>query len=182
MGTELKKLKQGMVFWMTGLSAAGKSSIAQGSAQWLKERGYPVLIMDGDIMRRGLCKDLGFSAADRAENNRRCAEVAKLIALEASQICICAFISPLEDMRKTVRTIIGSALRLIFIDCDLETCIQRDPKGNYMKVQQGLLQGYTGITAPFEPPKAPDFTIHTAREPLSQSVQNFSNYILECIS
>lgn len=169
----------GMVFWMTGLSAAGKTSLAMGTAILLRDRGLPAIVLDGDIMRRGLCSDLGFSESDREENNRRCAEVAKLLAQTAGQICLCAFITPSESIRRIVRNIVPSKyLREIFVDCDLQTCIRRDPKGNYAKASQGCLSGYTGIDAHFEPPTMPDFIIHTADEPLNVSVDRLLTYVL----
>lgn len=169
----------GMVFWMTGLSAAGKTSLAMAVAARLRNRGLPVIVLDGDIVRSGLCSDLGFSERDREENNRRCAEVAKLLAQTGGLICLCAFISPLESMRRMVRTIVTEKyLREVFVDCDLQTCIQRDPKGNYAKALQGCLQGYTGMDARFEPPVAPDFTLRTADEPLRASVDRLLAYVL----
>lgn len=172
--------ESGMVFWMTGLSGAGKTSLAERVALKLKERRLPAVILDGDIMRRGLCSDLGFSERDREENNRRCAEMAKILAKEARQICLCAFISPLESMRRTVRRIVGTEhLRLVFVNCDIEICMLRDPKGNYAKARQGLMPGYTGLAAPYEPPETPDITINTDSESLETCTKKLLTYILE---
>lgn len=169
----------GMVFWLTGLSAAGKTSLANGVAGQLLTRGLPAAVLDGDIMRRGLCSDLGFSEKDRWENNRRCAEVARLMALTGGQICLCAFITPLESMRRAVRDIVTERhFREIYVDCDLQTCIRRDPKGNYAKALRGGMRGYTGIDAPFEAPLMPDFTVRTADEPLDASVNRLLAYVL----
>jgi len=146
---------RGFVFWLTGLSGAGKTSLATAVTQSLRLRGIPTMILDGDVMRRGLCADLGFSLKDRQENNRPCAEVAKLLA-DSDHICLCAFITPLENMRQTVRGIVGNDYyREVFVDCDINTCIARDPKGNYRKAQQGHIKNYSGLDAAFEPPLCP---------------------------
>lgn len=170
----------GKVFWMTGLSGAGKTSLANGAAFRLKTLGHDSLILDGDVMRSGLCSDLGFSNEDRAENNRRCAEVAKLIAIKTELICLCAFISPLEALRQSVLKIIGKdKLKIVFVDCSLDTCIARDPKGNYRKVREGIIKEYTGLGAPFEPPLNPDLWLKTDQETLDQSVETLVTFVLQ---
>ncbi|MBQ7738214.1 MAG: adenylyl-sulfate kinase [Desulfovibrionaceae bacterium] len=167
------------VFWMTGLSGAGKTSLARTTVAKLAQLGISAVILDGDDMRQGLCRDLGFSTEDRGENLRRSAEVAKLIASKTSSHCICAFITPLEEFRQKVRQIIPAAsLRFVFVDASLETCIKRDPKGNYRKVQDGLLKGYTGVGAPYEAPSNPDLHLVTDRETLDESVEKFLAFIL----
>ena len=172
-----------MVFWLTGLSGAGKTSLAEAVAQRLRRRGLSATVLDGDIMRGGLCSDLGFSEKDREENIRRCAEVARLMALAGGQLCLCAFITPLESMRRIVRNIVPERhLREIFVDCDLQTCIRRDPKGNYAKALQGRMCGYTGIDAPFEAPPAPDLLLRTADESLAESVNRLLAYVLAQIA
>ena len=172
----------GHVFWMTGLSGAGKTSLACGASQVLKTAGYEAIVLDGDVMRRGLCADLGFSAEDREENNRRCAEVAKLLAQNTNLICLCAFISPLEKLRTTVKNIIGSELlKIIFVDCSLAVCMKRDPKGNYRKVKAGIIKEYTGVGAPFEVPATPDFRLQTDQESLEDSIEKLVAYILKIV-
>ena len=167
------------VFWMTGLSGAGKTSLARAAVAKLKELNCQAVILDGDDMRKGLCRDLGFSTEDRRENIRRCAEVAKLIVSKTPCHCISAFITPLEELRGIVREIIpASNLRLIFVDASLETCMERDPKGNYRKVKEGLLKGYTGIGAPYEAPKNPDLHLKTDQESLNESVDKLAQFIL----
>lgn len=160
----------GMVFWLTGLSGAGKSTLALACAAKLREQGRAVTILDGDIVRKGLCQDLGYSLEDRRENNRRCAEVAKILACSANQLCLCSFISPTKALRSATKTIIGAAYyREIYVKCQLSICIERDPKGNYARALAGKLPGYTGIDAPYEEPEDPDCIVDTGVLSLEES-------------
>ena len=155
----------GHVFWIFGLSGAGKSTVAEALAQDLRQRHLPVLTLDGDILRNGLCHGLGFSDTDRAENLRRAAEVARLGA--TSGLCVVAsFITPLEAHRTLVRKIVGvEQLSLVWIDAPLEVCRQRDVKGLYAKAQAGQIQQMTGMGSAFEKPFLTNLVLSTAIDP-----------------
>lgn len=160
----------GITLWLTGLSGSGKSTLARGLEAALVERGVFVVVLDGDNVRHGLSGDLGFSASDRDENIRRVTEVAKLLA-ESGAVVLAAFISPTRAQRERVRTrhLQGDFLEA-FVDCDLSVCESRDPKGLYVKARAGEIPSFTGITAPYEPPLAPDVVVDTADQTLDESV------------
>jgi len=162
--------QQPATVWLTGLSGSGKSSIAFELERRLVGAGRAAYVMDGDNVRHGLNRDLGFSPQDRSENIRRIAEVAKLFN-EAGLIVITSFISPYRQDRDTARQIIGAER---FIETHLCTplavCEQRDPKGLYRKVRSGAIAEFTGISAPYEAPLQPELRIDTAQATLAQSV------------
>ena len=150
-----------VTIWLTGLSASGKSTLAYELEHRLISSGRPCLALDGDNVRHGLNADLGFSPADRRENVRRIAEVAKLFN-EAGLIVITAFISPYRDDRDAAKRIIGEQRFLeIFLDAPLEVCEARDPKGLYRKARAGEVREFTGISAPYERPEYPDMVLRT---------------------
>lgn len=152
-----------ITLWFTGLSASGKSTIACGLEQRLSLAGRAVVVLDGDQLRRGLNSNLGFSAADRRENIRRTAEVAKILN-EAGLTVIAALISPACEDRAMAREIIGpNAFREIYISTPLATCEQRDPKGLYARARANELPDFTGISSPYEPPASPDLRLNTSR-------------------
>jgi adenylyl-sulfate kinase len=159
----------GHVFWLFGLSGAGKSTLAGGLADSLRREGRPVLTLDGDALRAGLCQGLGFSDADRAENLRRAAETAKLGA--GSGLCVVAsFITPQTAYRTLVTAIIGRPhLSLVYIDAPLEVCRQRDVKGLYARAQAGQVPQMTGLSSSFEPPASADLIIPTSHEGIAAS-------------
>jgi bifunctional enzyme CysN/CysC len=159
------------VLWFTGLSGAGKSTIAQALERRLFELGCQSFYLDGDNVRHGLNGDLGFSAAARKENIRRVAEVAKL-AFDHGQIALCTFISPFREDRDQARALLpaGSFLE-IAVRCDLEECMRRDPKGLYKRALAGDLPEFTGVSSPYEEPLAPELTIATDALTVEQSVQ-----------
>lgn len=148
--------------WLTGLSGAGKSTIAFALERRLVKAGRACFVLDGDNVRHGLCKDLGFSAADRSENIRRVAEVARLMN-EAGLIVITAFISPYRADRGLAREVIG-ADRFVegHVSTPLATCEERDPKGMYKRARAGALPDFTGVSAPYEAPEAPAVTLDTS--------------------
>lgn len=155
------KGQQPFVLWFTGLSGAGKSTLANRLEARLLALGYHSFLLDGDNVRHGLSQDLGFSAKDREENIRRVAEVARLM-LEAGLIVLTALISPTRQDRARAREIVGpEAFIEVFVDTPLVECQRRDPKGLYRKVQAGLISGFTGIDAVYEPPHHPDIHIRT---------------------
>jgi adenylyl-sulfate kinase len=159
------------IIWLTGLSGAGKTSLAQSLKQQLEAQGLRVQILDGDVLRQGLNADLGFTEADRLENIRRTAEVAKLFA-QAGMVCLCALISPKAAMRQLARQIIGDSHFVeVFVDAPLALCQARDVKGLYAQVAQGELQQFTGIHQEYEPPTVPDLRIDTSSQSLQEATQ-----------
>lgn len=165
------------VLWFTGLSGSGKSTIANQVEKALFEQGKKCYSLDGDNIRTGLNQGLGFSKEDRKENLRRIAEVAKLF-VDAGNICIAAFVSPLIEDRKLVENIIGSPDFVeIFIDTPLEECERRDVKGLYKKARAGEIKNFTGISAPYEAPINPALHITTKNKTITQTVQEVLNFI-----
>lgn len=151
-----------LTIWLTGLSGSGKSTLAAALERQLWLKGHACYVLDGDNVRHGLNNDLGFSPADRKENIRRIAEVARLMN-DAGLIVITAFISPYREDRASARTIIGTEFfREIYVNTPLTICEQRDPKGLYQKARQGQLAEFTGISAPYEAPQQADLTIDTS--------------------
>lgn len=158
------------VLWFTGLSGAGKTTIAEAFAKKMQQNQLKVIVLDGDEMRKGLCKGLGFSEADRMENIRRIAEVSKLLIMNDIYV-ICSLISPLQSMRDLAKEIIGNDyFREIFISAPIEVCEKRDVKGLYQKARKGEILGFTGISAPFEPPQNADMVIETDKYNLAESL------------
>lgn len=170
--------QKGAVIWLTGLSASGKSTIARRAEQLLLERGVTVYVLDGDNVRFGLNKDLGFSPADRTENIRRIGEVAKLFA-EACTITLTAFISPYRADRDGARAIMPAGT---FIEClvnaSVEVCESRDPKGLYKKARAGQIPEFTGISAPYEAPVSPELVLETASLSVDQAAQAIVDYLI----
>ncbi|XKE47237.1 adenylyl-sulfate kinase [Halomonas organivorans] len=153
---------EGKCVWFTGLSGAGKSSLANALEVELHRRGYRTMLLDGDNLRHGLCKDLGMSEADRTENIRRVGEVARLFA-EAGIIVITAFISPFRADREAARRLFDEGDFIeVHVDTPLDVCEQRDPKGLYQKAREGKILDFTGISSPYEVPSNPELTLNTA--------------------
>ncbi|KQR86034.1 hypothetical protein ASG35_25300 [Burkholderia sp. Leaf177] len=151
----------GFCYWLTGLPAAGKTTIAVRTAEDLRERGYKVCVLDGDELRHAMNSDLGFSRGDRAENVRRIGEVARLMTDDGFIVFVSA-ISPYRTERDAALLSIGrSRCADVFIDTDLRTCMARDPKGLYALAKAGKISGLTGCDDPYEPPLQPDFAIQT---------------------
>ena len=169
--------QRGKVFWMAGLSASGKSTIADAFEKTLQERGLRTYILDGDNLRRGLNKDLGFVEADRVENIRRVAEVAKLM-VDAGLIVIGALISPFKSGREAARALFDKGDFVeVYVDAPLEVAEQRDAKGLYKKARNGTLPNFTGIDSPYEVPKRPELHLRTAELTVEQSVQRLIKYL-----
>ncbi len=163
--------------WFTGLSGSGKSTIAHGVEERLHLMGCRTYVFDGDNVRHGLCGDLGFSQEDRSENMRRIAEMVRLF-VDAGVLSLTAFISPLKADRLRVKEIVGDEnLVEIYCNCPLEVCEQRDVKGLYKKARAGLIKNYTGISAPYEPPDAPDLELRTAEETLDESIMKVIDFL-----
>ncbi|MDB5123352.1 MAG: Adenylyl-sulfate kinase [Mucilaginibacter sp.] len=169
--------QRGMAIWFTGLSGSGKSTLANGLEQELFKLGYKTFILDGDNLRGGLCKDLGFAEEDRSENIRRVAEVAKLM-IDSGTIVLAAFVTPFEKDRELVAKLLGNEdLVTIYVNCPLNICEQRDVKGLYKKARSGELKNFTGINSPFEVPQHTDLTLRTAEFSKESLVQDILNYI-----
>lgn len=175
-----RPVQQGAIVWFTGLSGAGKSTLSQQIGRELAGRGLQTYVLDGDKVRRGLNRDLGFSHEDRTENIRRIAEVARLMA-DAGVVVIVAFISPYRDDRARAREIAkvgGFDFIEVFVDTPLEVCEQRDPKGLYKKARAGEIGDFTGLTAPYEAPLAAEVTVHPDRQTVEQSIAEIVATIL----
>ena len=168
-----------LVLWLTGLSGAGKTTVANAIEVALVERGHHTFLIDGDNVRLGLCRDLAFSDADREENIRRVAEVSRLF-VDAGLIVITSFISPFERDRTLAREVIGAdAFIEIFIDAPLSECERRDPKGLYVKARKGLIKKFTGIDSVYEAPRAPDIHLNTLEHDVSTLVSRVLAYLDE---
>jgi adenylylsulfate kinase len=168
---------RGCTVWLTGLSGSGKSTIAVELEKRLLERGVRTYILDGDNIRHGLNKNLGFSPEDRTENIRRIGEVAKLFS-DAGLVAVTAFISPYRADRDQVRAIMqpGDFIE-IFVDCPVEVCEQRDVKGLYKKARAGEIKEFTGISAPYEAPSKPEMVIETSGQSVEKSALQILAYL-----
>ena len=154
--------QQGCMIWLTGLPSSGKSTIAFTTEHILVERGRLAYVLDGDNIRHGISKNLGFSAEDRTENIRRIGEVGKLFA-DVGLITFASFISPYREDRDEVRGLMAEGDFIeVFIDAPVELCEERDPKGMYVKARTGEIPNFTGISAPYEAPESPEIAIKTA--------------------
>jgi adenylylsulfate kinase len=174
---ELLLQQKSKAFWLTGLSGAGKSTIAHGLEAKMFAEGHLLYVFDGDNVRQGLCRDLGFSQKDRTENIRRIAEMLHLF-VDAGIICLAAFISPLKSDRELVRDIVGPKdFFEIFISCPVETCEERDVKGLYKRARAGLIKNYTGISAPYEAPDNPALTIKTEKRDIESCVLQLYDFV-----
>ncbi len=172
----LNNHKSGLV-WFTGLSAAGKSTIAHAVEKELHDRGIRTYVLDGDNIRHGLNANLGFSPEDRKENIRRIGEVAKLMA-DAGVLTFAAFISPYREDRDAVRGLFKDDNFIeIYVKCSAEECERRDPKGQYKKARAGIIKNYTGISAPYEEPLTPELIIDTEKLCLEESTKCVIEYL-----
>lgn len=174
-----RKLKNhnSFVLWFTGLSGAGKSTIANILEQELYKIGIHTYCLDGDNVRRGINKDLTFKPKDRNENIRRVGEIAKIL-VDSGIVVLATFISPYKSNRVAVKNIVGEENYVeIFVNTSLEECERRDVKGLYKKARTGEIMDMTGVTAPFEPPEKPNIEINTEGETVSESVKRILEYI-----
>lgn len=172
--------QHGLVIWMTGLSGSGKSTIASALEQKLHQEGFLTQVLDGDNIRYGLNRNLGFSEEDRIENIRRVAEVSKLFA-QCGIITINCFVSPTKASREQAKAIIGSDFIEVYINTPLELCEKRDVKGLYAKARRGEIKNFTGIHQPFEEPVNPDLEIKTENTTIDQCVENIYLYLISKI-
>ncbi len=165
------------VLWFTGLSGAGKSTIANIVEQKLNARGIHTTMLDGDNVRHGLCGDLGFAEADRVENIRRVGEVAKLF-VDAGLVVLTSFISPFRAERRMARELLGEGEFIeVFVDTPIEECIRRDPKGLYAKAQAGQIKNFTGIDSPYEAPEAPEIVVHPGEGGAQDAADRIVDYL-----
>ncbi|MBG9656445.1 adenylyl-sulfate kinase [Cytobacillus firmus] len=168
-----------VVLWFTGLSGSGKSTIANAVSHELFRQGINEYVLDGDNVRHGLNKDLGFSEADRNENIRRIGEVAKLF-VDSGKIVTTAFISPFRSDRETVRALFEEGEFIeVFIDCPLEECERRDPKQLYAKARRGEIKDFTGIDSPYEAPESPEITVRSDRYTVEEAVGQILTHLRE---
>ncbi|HBJ02375.1 MAG TPA: adenylyl-sulfate kinase [Lysinibacillus sp.] len=168
---------QSFILWFTGLSASGKSSIANAFARQLFERGNQAFVLDGDNVRHGLNKDLGFDEAGRKENIRRIGEVSKLF-IESGQIVLTAFISPYREDRQVVRALVEDGEFIeVFVKCSVETCEKRDPKGLYKKARKAEISNFTGVSAPYEEPENPEIILDTEHHTIEECVEQLTSIL-----
>ncbi|WKT76785.1 adenylyl-sulfate kinase [Lysinibacillus fusiformis] len=168
---------QSFILWFTGLSASGKSSIANAFARQLYERGNQAFVLDGDNVRHGLNKDLGFDEAGRKENIRRIGEVSKLF-IESGQIVLTAFISPYREDRQVVRALVEDGEFIeVFVKCSVETCEKRDPKGLYKKARKAEISNFTGVSAPYEEPENSEIILDTEHHTIEECVEQLTSIL-----
>ena len=161
---------EGRILWLTGLPGSGKTTMANALAAEFTRRGLRHFVLDGDVLRRGLCSDLGFSRADRSENIRRAGEVARLLA-ETGMICIAAFVSPYRADRDRIRQGMQPGKFIeIHVNAPIEVCERRDPKGHYQRARSNMLTSFTGVSDPYEPPLKPEIILPTAQLTVEQCV------------
>jgi adenylylsulfate kinase len=169
--------QRGVTLWLTGLSGSGKSTVAVAAEKALVDRGRLAYVLDGDNVRHGLNKNLGFSPEDRTENIRRIAEVAKLFT-DSGVIVLTSFISPYRADRDAARAIFGEGDFVeVFVSTSLETCESRDPKGLYKKARAGQIPEFTGISAPYEAPERPELVLDTGKLAVPESVAALIRYL-----
>ena len=179
---ELLLNQKSKVIWFTGLSGSGKTTLANALEKNLYEKGFLTQILDGDNIRAGINNNLGFSPEDRMENIRRIAEITKLL-LNSGVICICAFVSPTEDIRNLVCSIAGDEDFIeIYMSTPLEVCESRDVKGLYQKARAGEIKNFTGISAPFEIPKNAVLSIDTTNKSVEECVNILLDKVIQEIS
>lgn len=167
--------QRGFTLWFTGLSGSGKTAIAKRIEQELRGRSLRVERLDGDIVREGLTRDLGFGKEDRDKNIERVTFVAKLLTRNGVAV-LCSFISPYRERRNLSRQEIGEFIE-VYVECPLEVCAQRDVKGMYAKALAGEIENFTGVSDPYEEPENPEIVCHTAQETLEESVAKVVAYL-----
>lgn len=165
------------LIWLTGLSGSGKTTLATALDSYFFSKGYKTFLLDGDNVRKGLNKDLGFTEKDRKENLRRVGEVAKLM-LDAGLVVISAFISPFKSEREAVKNIVGNErFTEVYVNCPLNVCESRDVKGLYRKARAGVVPHFTGISSPYEVPSKPDVEVRTDKQTVEESVSAIVDFV-----
>lgn len=174
-----KAVAKGVVVWLTGMSGAGKSTIARAVVARMQTFGVRSTMLDGDVLRKGLNADLGFSEAERSENLRRVAHIAALFCDEGF-VAVTATISPNVEHRENARRIVGSdSFVEVFVDAPLEVCERRDPKGLYKRARRGEIEQFTGLTAPYLPPPNPDVVVCTQNASVERCVEEIIEYLTQ---
>jgi adenylylsulfate kinase len=168
---------QGFTVWFTGLPCCGKTTVADRVAVLLREKGYRVERLDGDVVREGLTNDLGFSRKDRDENIRRIAFVAKMLSRN-NVIVLATFVSPYRQARRDARRQIGRFVE-VYVRCPVEICMKRDVKGMYKKAREGKIKHFTGVDDPYEEPEHPELIVDTDKESVDESVQKVLGTLLK---
>lgn len=177
---EAKHGHRGVIVWLTGLSGSGKSTLAYSVENVLHANGCQTVVLDGDHVRHGLCRDLGFSPEDRRENIRRVGEVAKLF-METGVIVLTAFISPYRADREDVRKLVGAEDFIeVYCDAPLEVCESRDPKGHYKKARLGQIMEFTGVSSPYEVPKNAEMVVNSGTLSVGECVRQIIEKISKC--
>ncbi len=172
-----QKKQRPVMVWFTGLSGAGKSTVANALESWLYDAGFHSYLLDGDNIRQGLNKDLGFSDKDRVENIRRIGEVGKLLA-DAGLIALSAFISPFRADRQMVRSLFAPGEFIeVYVATPLDVCEERDPKGLYKKARAGAIRQFTGIDSPYEVPENPELVVDTSKASIEQATLQIVDYL-----
>lgn len=162
---------QGFVIWLYGLPSSGKTTLAKALIEWCREKGRPFLALDGDVLRSGMCADLGFSKEDRMENVRRASHMARL-AMDSGLTVIVSLVTPLSEMRELVAGILpAERLQIVAVDCPLEECQRRDVKGLYARAAAGLMKGMTGVDDLFEGPKEGEFRVPSSQVSVEACLQ-----------
>ncbi len=176
-------IERGVVAWLTGLPASGKTSIAMAAAERLRGLGYRVEVLDGDWVRRTINPDAGYTREERRRHLLRVAWIARLLARNGV-VVLCSFVSPYRSVREEVRRIVeeeGLPFIEVYVKCPLEECIRRDPKGLYAKALRGEIKHFTGISDPYEPPENPDLVLDTTRDPLEVNASKLVERILDAL-
>ncbi len=176
----MKCSDRGFVVWFTGLPGSGKTTIANGVAEKLRERGYRVEVIDGDWARKTISLGAGYTREERRIHLHRIAWVARLLARNGV-IVLCSFVSPYRDVRKMIREIIEEEVPFVevYVKCPVEECIKRDPKGLYKKALRGEIKHFTGISDPYEPPENPDVTVDTVEDTVEENIEKVLKYLNE---
>ncbi|MFJ3486906.1 adenylyl-sulfate kinase [Pseudomonas sp. NPDC090202] len=170
---------RGAAILLTGLPAAGKSTVARALHRQLLRQGLHSMVVDGDVLRSGLSSDLGFSAEDRHENIRRASELARLL-VDNGQVVILAMIAPQAEQRELFARRLGERYREVWCNAPLDICEQRDPKGHYARARRGELAGFTGVSAPYEVPQAPGLVLDTATQSVEACVDQLLGWLSAC--
>lgn len=177
----LNNLNQnGLVIWLTGLSGAGKSTIATGLEQKLNDAGFFTFGMDGDLIRLGINKDLSFTEVDRSENIRRVMEISKML-VQKKVIVICAFITPSQHQRDENRSALGKQYFEVFVDCPVAVCEDRDVKGLYKKARNNDIPNFTGVSTGYELPRRPDLILNSSAQSAEQCIATLYKMILPLV-
>ena len=175
----MKCLDKGIVVWLTGLPGSGKTTIARGVADKLKKEGYRVELLDGDWVRKTINPDAGFTREERRRHLLRVAWISRLLARNGV-VVLCSFVSPYRSVRAEIRKIIEEEdipFIEVYVECSLDECIKRDPKGLYKKALRGEIKHFTGISDPYEPPENPEFIVNTERNPPETNIEKLYEYV-----